>query len=115
MVEENIEEQEKKGFFSWLKSKFSSKEEEGEEKEDPVYKRRLLDGRIEKYLDQNFDSYIQEYSMVTGLDLESFEVRYTELTQKITSMNEYMLQADADIGALENDINAVKEAKKKSK
>jgi hypothetical protein len=114
-VEYVDEAEEKKGFFLWLKSKFGSSEEEGEI-EIPHYKRRLLDGRIEKYLDQNFNSYIQEYGIVNGLDLESYEERYQDLTGRIADMKEYMLESDAVISSMEKDIQLIKkEAGKKKK
>ena len=112
-MEEMIdEESENKGFLEWLRSKFRrSEEDKGEEK--PAYKRRLLDGRVEKFLDQNFNSYVQEYGIVTGLDIESYEERYASLTGGIAAMNEYMLEADSSIGAMENDMKAIRKAAKK--
>ncbi len=112
-MEEMInEESENRGFWDWLKSKFHREKEEQEE-EKPVYKRRLLDGRVEKFLDQNFNSYVQEYGIVTGLDIESYEERYASLTGGIAAMNEYMLEADSSIGAMENNIKTIRKAAKK--
>lgn len=110
MVEEMIAaEEEKGGFMTWLKSKFHKEEEE-----EPQYKRKLLDGRIEKFLDQNFNSYVQEYGIVTGLDIEAYEERYVTLTGRITNMREYMLEADASLSSMEKDIKLIKaESKKK--
>lgn len=114
-VEHADENEEKKGFFGWLKSKFHSGDGE-EEIEIPHYKRKLLDGRIEKYLDHNFNSYIQEYGIVNGLDLESYEERYQDLTGRISEMKEYMLESDATISSMEKEIQLVKkEAGKKKK
>lgn len=113
-VEYVEEAEEKKGFFQWLKSKFGSNEGE-EEIEIPHYKRRLLDGRIEKYLDQNFNSYIQEYGIVNGLDLESYEERYQDLTGKISEMKEYMLESDAAISSMEKEILVIKKEAGKKK
>lgn len=113
MAEEYIEEeQETGGFRNWLKGLFSKKEE-GEEEESPKYKRRLLDGRIEKYLDQNMDAYVQEYGIVTGLDLEAYEIRYGELTGRVSKMKEYMVDADAHLSAMEKDLDDVQKASKK--
>ncbi|MEA3559223.1 MAG: hypothetical protein U9R75_08230 [Candidatus Thermoplasmatota archaeon] len=112
MTEEIIEEEQQGGgFVSWLKGIFQKNEIE--EEEDPKYKRRLLDGRIEKYLDQNMDSYIQEYGIVTGLDLESYEIRYGELTGRVSRMKEYMIDADAHVSAMETEIEEVQKASKK--
>ena len=113
MVEEIYEEhEEKKGFFDWLRSVFKRDEEEKVE-EPPKYKRKLLDGRIEKYLDQNMDAYIQEYGIVTGLDIESYEIRYTNLTSRISNMKEYMIDADAQVSMMEQELALVEKASKK--
>lgn len=114
MAEEMIEEKEKKGFLQRLRSIFGGNKdaEEGEE-EAPQYKRRLLDGRIEKYLDQNFNGYIQEYGILTGLDLEGYEMRYTNLTSRITAMKDYMIDADAHVASMEKEIAEVQTASKK--
>mgnify|MGYP001025395004 FL=1 len=114
MAAEVVDEQEEKsGFFSWLKSKFSKEEEE--EEETPQYERKLLDGRIEKYLDQNFDSYIKEYGILDGLDLESYESRYKKMTGRVSSMKEFVVEADANLSHLEKDLDEVKKASKKKK
>jgi hypothetical protein len=115
MPEEIIEEQEKKGFFTWLKEKFSRKEEEEEQEEAPQYKRRLFDGRIEKYLDQNLDAYISEYGIVTGLDLEVYEERYGRLTGRISVMSEYMSDADVKVSVMEKELAQVQEASSRKK
>jgi hypothetical protein len=113
MTEEFYEEQEeRKGFFEWLRSIFRREEEEKEE-EIPKYKRKLLDGRIEKYLDQNMDAYIQEYGIVTGLDIENYEIKYTNMTSRISGMKEYMIDADAQISMMEQEIALVQKAAKK--
>ena len=114
MTEEMIPTEESKGgFLSWLKSKFSRGE--GGEEGEPQYRRKLLDGRIEKFLDQNFNSYIQEYGIVTGLDLEAYEERYAILTERIADMREYMLEADANISAMEKDMGLIKAESRKKK
>ena len=113
MATEVVEEEEKRGFFSWLKNKFSSDEEE--EEEVPQYERKLLDGRIEKYLDQNFDSYIKEYGILDGLDLESYEVRYKKLTGRVSSMKEFVVESDAKLSHMEKELEEVKKVSKKKK
>ena len=108
------EQAQKKGFMSWLRGVFGKKDPDAEP-EAPKYKRKLLDGRIEKYLDQNMDSYIKEYGIVTSLDLESYEVRYGQLTGRVAGMKEYQLSAEARISALERDLDEVKKASKAKK
>jgi len=112
MSEENMEaEEERKGFFEWIRSHFRKDTDEVEEA--PAYKRKILDGRIEKYLDQNMSGYIQEYGIITGLDLESYEMRYKDLTSRISGMKEYMIDSDAMVSAMEKEIAEVQKASRK--
>ncbi|MFO8051042.1 MAG: hypothetical protein R6V01_05015 [Thermoplasmatota archaeon] len=115
MVEEIIEEEEQRGgFMTWLRGVFGKKDDMAEEEQEaPQYKRKLLDGRIEKYLDRNMDSYIQEYGIVTGLDLESYENRYNDLTGRVSSMKEYMADADSKLSAMETEMIEVQKASRK--
>ena len=108
MEEEYVEEEQKKGFFSWLGSIFRRNDDEEEEEKAPTYNRRLFDGRIEKYLDQNLDSYISEYGIVTELDLQGYENRYEGLTGRVKKMKEYILDSDAILGQMEKDLLEVK-------
>lgn len=108
-MEEEIAEQQ--GFFARLKNIFSKGEPEEEQK--PEYNRKLLDGRIEKYLDRHLDSYIDEYQIVTQLDLEVYDNRYGQLTGRVSSMKEYMITADALVTSMENDMTEVSKASKK--
>lgn len=114
MDEEYVEEEQKKGFFAWLGSIFKKKDEEEEQKpeEEMKYKRRLFDGSIEKYLDQNLDSYITEYGIVTELDLQGYEERYESLTGRVKGMKEYILDSDAVVGQMEKDLALVKKKAK---
>lgn len=109
MDEDTMDQDESKGLFTWLKDKFGGENNE-EEEEIPRYKRKLFDGRIEKYLDQNLDAYIKEYGIVTGLDLEVYEERYGRLTKRISQMTEYLADADVKVTVMENDLEKVKGA-----
>ena len=117
MQEEYIEEETgRKGFLSWVRSLFGGqKEEEIEEPEPAHYKRKILDGRIEKYLDQNMDAYINEYGILTRLDIEGYENRYTTLTGRIASVKEFILSADAKISGMERDIVHIQKSVKGGK
>lgn len=117
MEEEYVEEEQKKGFFAWIGSIFrKNDDEEGEKPEEELkYKRRLFDGRIEKYLDQNLDSYITEYGIVTELDLQGYEERYNSLTGRVKEMKDYILDSDAIIGNMEKDLQLVKKKAKPAK
>jgi hypothetical protein len=106
MEEDSMEQDENRGLFSLLRDKFRG--EKDEEEDIPHYKRRLFDGRIEKYLDRNLDAYIKEYGIVTGLDIEVCEERYGRLTKRISQMTEYLADADVKVTVLENDLEKIK-------
>jgi hypothetical protein len=116
-MEEYIEEETgRTGFLGWIRSVFGGhKEEEEKEPEPPTYKRKLLDGRIEKYLDQNMSAYVSEYGILTGLDLEAYEMRYERITGRIAGMKEFMLTADAKISDMERDIDVIQKTAKGGK
>jgi hypothetical protein len=113
-LEEETPNEKEKGFLSWFKGKFSKSDSSKEEDEKPQYKRKLFDGRIEKYLDKNLDAFISEYGIVTGLDLEVYDQRYNRLTGRIHEMSEFMADADAYVTALENNLKEVQKASKES-
>jgi hypothetical protein len=104
MEQEYTEDEQKRGFFSWLGSKFRKDEQGDEEIQEPTYSRRLFDGRIEKYLDHNLDSYISEYGIVTELDLQGYENRYDSLTGRAKKMKEFILDSDALVGQMEKEL-----------
>lgn len=110
MTVEMENEEEGVGFFRRL---FGRSRKEESENEQPHYRRKLFDGRIEKYLDQNLDSYISEYGIITGLDMEVYEERYSRLTGRIKEMSEYMAEADAQVSVLENEMGSLKKASNK--
>ncbi|MFO8051581.1 MAG: hypothetical protein R6V01_07785 [Thermoplasmatota archaeon] len=112
-MEEDIQEEEKAGFFSRIKNIFSKNEDE--EEKAPQYSRKLLDGRIEKYLDRHLDSYIDEYQIVTQLDLDAYESRYDQLTGRVSGMKEYMITADAVVSSMENDLVKIDKTSKGGK
>lgn len=85
------------GFFEKVK-KFLHREETVEK---PVYHRRLWDGRIERYLDENFNDYIAEYELVTKTDVVHYEERYKLMTEKLKDLDIFMLDIDAKVTDLE--------------
>jgi hypothetical protein len=94
----------KTGFFSRIKSLFHKKESE----EEQMYKRKLMDRKIERYLDNNFDSFIAEYGMVREFDLFQYEERHATLATKLKVLNDFAREADSQIGNLEGRIEHLK-------
>jgi len=110
--------------FERIKRVFSFGEGEATEEEEQ-YKRRLLDGRIEKYLDEHFDEYIEDYGLVTKQRLTAYEKRATGLEERLSSLTTYTRDMDAAVTDLERSVTevekvtpkpvAVKASKKRSK
>jgi hypothetical protein len=88
--------EEEPGFFARIKNFFSSSEEE-----DTHYDRRILDSRIERYLDNNFNSYIDEYGLIRELELRRYDERVDILEDKVDGLKDFVKDADADISELE--------------
>lgn len=96
------------GFWERAK-KFFHKEEVVEK---PVYKRRLWDSRIERYLDENLDDYIGEYGLVTKSEIGHYEERYRLMDQKLKDLDTFTLDIDAKVTDLERRVAKIKAKKK---
>jgi len=106
-------EAEKPSFFARIKAYLSGAEKEGEG--DETYQRKLLDSRIEKYLDHHAAQYVTEFGLVTSLDLQAYDERYEDMTVRIKSLQDFARDADADVSSLENRMVAIKTASKGKK
>ena len=106
-------EAEKPSFFERIKGYFSKENEEGEENE--TYQRKLLDSRIEKFLDHHASQYISEFDLVTSIDIQAYEERFEDMTVRINSLQDYARDADADVSSLEHRMEAIKAASKGKK
>jgi hypothetical protein len=111
MSEEEME-QEKPSFFTRIKQYLSGAEKD---EEDAVYQRKLLDGRIEKYLDRHAESYITEFGLVTSLDIQAYEQRYNKLSTRVTGLLDFAKNADAEVTNLERRLKSVKAASRSRK
>ena len=112
-IEEQEQEMESKPpFFARIKNLFS-KQSADSKPEEARYKRRFFDGRIERYLDENFNNYIDEFGLVTRVDTLEYEEKYDSLVQRITSLKTYDNGSDAELSSLERRLKNVKTASKK--
>lgn len=80
---------------------------------EPQYHRRLLDGRIERFLDENFDDYVAEYGLVTKMDIEGYETRYKTLENKVNSFENFTLDMDAKFTDMERRVKKIQTKKQK--
>jgi hypothetical protein len=96
----------------WDRMKRFFRGEEAYEPEVIAYKRRFWDSRIERYLDENFDSYIVEYNLVTKKDLIPYEDRCKVMEDKLRVLDDFTLDIDAKLTDLEHRIEILKKKKK---
>jgi len=101
-----VREMENESTFERIKRVFSLGEREAAEEEEQ-YKRRLLDSRIEKYLDEHFDEYIEDYGLVTKQRLTAYEKRATGLEERLSSLTTYTRDVDAAVSDLERRVTEV--------
>ncbi|UCH88698.1 MAG: hypothetical protein JSV49_10670 [Thermoplasmata archaeon] len=108
-MEEEME-AERPSFFARIKAYLSGAEKE---KDEATYQRKLLDGRIEKYLDRHANEYIEEFGLVTSVDLQVYEERCEDLTMRLESLQEFAKTSDAELSDLERRVTAIKSARKR--
>lgn len=83
--------------------------DEDYELENPSgYRRHVMDRRIESYLDHHFDEYLEEYRIITEVDLEMVGDRYSVLQQDVKNLRQFSLDMDAEVSDLEKRVKKVK-------
>lgn len=92
--------------FERIKRVFSLGEREVAEEEER-YQRRLLDSRIEKYLDDHFDEYIKDYGLITKQHLTAYEKKATDIEESLSSLTAYTRDIDAAVTDLERRVTEV--------
>lgn len=100
--EENVSDRLKDWFY----------DEEYELENPSGYRRHVLDRRIETYLDHHFDEYLEDYNVITGVDLEMYKERYDTVQQDVKNLRQFSLDMDAQVSDLEK---RVKKVRKKAK
>jgi len=101
-----VREMENESTFGRIKRVFSFGEGEAAEEEEE-YKRRLFDSRIEKYLDEHFVEYIEDYGLVTKQRLTAYENRATGLKERLSSLTAFTRDVDAAVSDLERRVTEV--------
>lgn len=104
---------EKPSFFARIKAYLSGAEKEGEG--DETYQRKLLDSRIEKYLDHHAAQYIAEFGLVTSVDIQKYEERYEDMTIRIKGLQDFARDVDSDVSSLEHRMQGIQAASKGKK
>lgn len=75
------------------------------------YERNLLDRRIEKYLDQHFDEYVEEFGLVRELDIEVLEERVDYMVESIKDIDDFQKDAEAELMSLKRRLDKIEENK----
>jgi hypothetical protein len=91
------------GFFERIREFFHKEEVV----EAPTYHRKLLDGRIERYLDENFQDYIAEYNLVTETDINAYEARFEVLSVNVGGLSEFTKDIEAKVSDLERRVKKI--------
>ncbi len=73
------------------------------------YERSILDRRIEKYLDDHFDEYIEEFGLVRELELEIHESRYESLKEDISDIKEFQMDMESDLESMKRRLQKLEE------
>ncbi len=69
------------------------------------YERNLLDKRVEKYLDDHFEEYIQEFGLIRELELEIYESRYETLLNDIDDINEFQEDIESELASMKRRLD----------
>ncbi len=71
------------------------------------YERNILDRRIEKYLDDHFDEYIEEFGLVRELELEIYESRYDSLLTDIDEIKDFQDEIETELISLRRKLDKI--------
>ena len=112
MEEEEMQMQEEKPSFSQRVKGYLFKTEQGEKE---TYDRKLFDSKIEKYLDHHASEYIDEYGLITSIDLKVYDERYDEISANVDGLMDFTQDADTDITNLEKRVETLKSVTKQKK
>jgi hypothetical protein len=77
------------------------------------YQRKMLDYRIEAFLDKNFSDYVEEFGI---LDEPALDVRHERLAiveAKAEGILHFVKEAEADLSDLEGRVDTLEKATKK--
>jgi len=71
------------------------------------YERNILDRRIEKYLDEHFEEYIEEFGLVRELELEIYETRYDSLLKDIEGIEEFQEDMESELASIRRRLDKI--------
>lgn len=94
----------KDNFLDSLKRRFEREEVVIE----PRYERTFLDKKIERFLDEKFGEYIDEFGIVTEEKLRDYDRNLQSFEKKIDELTDFIKNADPDIKNLEKRVEKFK-------
>ncbi len=71
------------------------------------YERSMIDRRIEKYMDEHFEEYLEEFNLVRELDMEIYEDRFKYIVDSIDDLQEFQKDIDADITDMKRKLRRI--------
>ncbi len=77
------------------------------------YERNILDWQIEKYLDQHFHEYIEEFNLIRELDLQVYDNKYEEIVDGIEEIKGFHKDVDAELSEIERRLDRIEKRVKK--
>jgi len=79
---------------------------------EPTYERSFLDKKIERFLDEKFGEYIDEFGIITDEKLRNYDQNLQSFEKKVDALTEFIKNADRDIKDLEKRVEELKTAHK---
>ncbi len=71
------------------------------------YDRRMLDRRVEKYLDKHFDEYIEEFGLLKEIDLKVYEEEVDQCEEDVDDLKEFQKDMKDEIEVLEKRLDRI--------
>ncbi len=71
------------------------------------YRRRLTDRRIEKYLDENFEKYVENFGLVRELELKILEKKTDHCEKELSKIAEFQSDVEAELEVLNRKLEKV--------
>ncbi|MEA3457841.1 MAG: hypothetical protein U9R21_04095 [Candidatus Thermoplasmatota archaeon] len=101
---------EEEGFFDGVAEKVDDffMPDDYQLERDTGYQRKVLDRRVEGYLDAHFDEYISTYQIVTSIDLEGLDDRCEGIEVRVKDLKTFALDTDAKVSNLETRVDTIK-------
>ena len=79
----------------------------------PNYERSVLDKKIEHFLDEKFEEYIDEFGIVTEEKLTNYDRSVSSFEKRVDALGDFIRNADRDVIDLEKRVQKLQATRKK--